>query len=518
MWELDLVNLYPPLMKSILLAITLLIIINFDSIIKPFKTIKRRTWILLLIIFLCGLYIRLFVIPHTHYIYTDDYDHEILSENILHNNKFCECEFGSIQHCESCFLIPWPAGYHSVLSLVLGVFGDSEAVAFNTNAVIGSLSIILIFLLLFLTFQDSALALMGAFVFNFIPVHLKYSGAIGLEIFSLFSLILTMIFLEIYLKTRKYPTFLLFLATLLYALNSRPENFLLLLPLSFYIWSNEKRELRKFLRWEYLAAILVFFILLIPLFQLLQYGTAVEPEWNDPLQTKLNYLQKHLVYNITFFFDNNYNSPLFSLICILGAIQLYFTDNKKFVVYSSFLLLFLLMYSSFRSGGINNPYPEPVRYDIMLYLALTIFFVAGTLSIIKNLQFNKEFLIVIISLAYLITLSNTQNSIFLENQWGVDYRFILSMNDRLPPDVYVLSYGQYSIMAATHKNSVSPDKFIQNWDAIEPKNNLILFKNYLWYEKSNESSRIEEELKKYYNFTLIAESPEGYAFYNLTLK
>lgn len=176
MWELDLVTLYPPLMKSILLAIILLFILNFNSIIKPFRTIKRRTWIILFLIFLCSLYIRLFVILHTHDAYFDEFEHVNIAENILYNNKFCECMAGLPQHCTSCAAVDWPPGYHTFLSLVFGVFGDSEAVAYDTNAVLGSISIILMFLLIFLIFKDSTLALTGAFMLSFIPVHLRYSG------------------------------------------------------------------------------------------------------------------------------------------------------------------------------------------------------------------------------------------------------------------------------------------------------------------------------------------------------
>jgi 4-amino-4-deoxy-L-arabinose transferase-like glycosyltransferase len=515
---LDLVYLYPPLLKTLLLAITLLIIPNFNSIITPFKTIKRRTWVVLLLIFILGLYLRLFAIPHTHQVYFDEFEHVNIAENILYSNKFCGCFIGSNQYCRGCGLMPWPPGYHTFLSLALGVFGDSEAVAYNTNAVIGSISILLVFLLLFLTFKDSTFALISAFMLSFIPVHLKYSGTSSMEIFSFFCIVLSMVFLEIYFRARKPLTFILFLATLLYAVQTRPENFLLLIPVTLYILLKEEKRLKQFFKKEYLIPLLLFLLLLIPLSQLIYYATSIAHavSWDDPIPKKIGYIRDNLIPNIFFFFDSSFNSPLFMLICILGAADLYLTDKKRLIYYSSFFLIFLLMYSSFPGGNIDT-YPS-ARYSLMLYIPLVVSLAAGINLILKNLHFNKSILIILIISAYLLTLLQTSDFIFSKYELDGEYEFILSMKDRLPSDLYILSYSPSAIIAPLHKYAVLDREFVDNWDTFEPKNNVIVFKDFWWYldSNSNESARVEEELKKHYNSTLIAKSPEGYAFYNLT--
>ncbi|NYZ78558.1 glycosyltransferase family 39 protein, partial [Candidatus Micrarchaeota archaeon] len=512
--------LYPTLMKTILIAIILLIVYNLNDITKPFKKINRRTWVILFLVFLCGLTIRLFSIPHIHQLYFDEFSHLNVAENILYSNKSCWCFAGSNQVCEGCQLMPQPPGYPTILALTMGLFGDSEAVAFNTTAVIGSVSIILVFLLLFLTFQDSALALMGAFVFTFIPAHLKYSGTTVLEVFSLFSVVLAMISIEIYLRTKKPSTFSLFLATLLYALNSRVENFLLLIPLSLYILLEEGKEVKRFLKKEYLAPIFIFLVLLIPLAQLISYDLAIgPPTYTETLQTRLSYLQIQFIPNILFiFFDIGYTSIVLSLLCVLGAIELYFENTKSFIYYSLFFLLFISFYSTLSVGGSASTNSDFTRFAFILYVPLTILSVAGINFIFKKMQFDRTILIMLLGSAYLISLFPTQNFIFSKDELNGEHEFILSMQHKLPADVYIISYETTIIISTTHKNSIMPTNFIENWNSVEPKNNVILFEDYWWYENSNESSRIEAELRKHYNFELMAQSPEGYAFYNLTSK
>jgi hypothetical protein len=83
-------------------------------------------------------------------------------------------------------LPPWAPGYHCVLTLVFSVFGDSENVAYNLSAVSGVVSILIVFLISFLIFKSPGPELWTAFLFGFIPIHLKYSGASDMSVVSVF--------------------------------------------------------------------------------------------------------------------------------------------------------------------------------------------------------------------------------------------------------------------------------------------------------------------------------------------
>ncbi len=510
-----LIQLFPILMKIILFTIIILFVLNFKSFSKLFKSIKTKTWILLVLILLCGLTMRMFFIPHTHHVYSDEFEHINIAQNILYSENFCECFAGSNQDCRSCYLMPlWPPGYHTFLSLVFGVFGDSEEVAFNTNAIIGSLSIVLIFLLIFLIFKDPTLALIISFIFSFIPVYLKYSGTSSLGIFSIFFILLSMIFLETYVKTKKYKLFLLFLITLLYAIHIRLENFLLLFVFTFYllIKLKSKHQIKNIIKGRYLLSIIIFLLMLIPLTQLIYARFNISnfsPVWG-------NNLPANFISNLLFFINPKFNSIIFTILCILGCIILYSKNKKELVYYSFFLMLFFIMYSFYQNGNIMT-FGDIVRYSLILYLPLMIISVNGIYFILKSIPLNKKILVTVLTLLFLISLVPTQEFIFSKSSFEREYKFILSMKNKLPSDTYIISYNTPTIISTLHKKSISPYVFFEHFDTLEKKDNVILFKDFWWYEKLKESNEFENELKKYYSFQVI-EKDSNYGFYNLTLK
>jgi len=517
---LNLIQLYPILMKIILFSIIVLCIYNFKSFLKLFKLIKGRTWLLLILIFLCGLTLRVMFIPHTHYVYYDEFEHINLAQNILYSNKFCECYSGTNQDCNSCYLMPYPAGYHTFLSLIFNIFGDSEQVAFNTNAIVGSISIILFFLLLFLITKNSRLALIGAFIFSFIPVHLKYSGTSSLGIFSVFFIILNMMFLETYIKTKKYSIFLLFLTTLLFAIQIRGENLLLLFIFSFYLLIRLRpSHIKDSNKIKYLFTIFIFLLMLIPFIQLIYFGSNVlhAPGWDDNLSTKINYFKNQIIPNILFFINFKFNSIIFLPLCVIGGIRLYFKDKRQLFYLVLFFLLFLSMYSSYHIGNLLT-FGDTIRYSLVLYIPLIIILINGIEFIFKTVHLNKKILVPLILLVFLISLIPTINFILSKNtRFETQYNFILSMKDKLPGDTYIISYNPTAIISTIHKKSITPHHFMENWELIEQKNNIILFKDFWWYEKEEELNKIESKLMEYYSFKLIKEN-NGYSFYNLTLK
>lgn len=504
-------------MKIILFIILIIFILNFGTFLKIFKSIKRKTWIVILLIFFFGLIIRLFIIPYTHHVYFDELDHINIAQNILYSNKFCECFAGSNQNCEYCHLMPWPPGYHTFLSLSFHLFGDSEQVAFNTNAVVGSVSVILIFLLIFLLFKNSSLALLGAFMFSFIPVHLKYSGSSSLGIFSVFFVILCLILLEIYIKSKKHSLFLLFLFSLLYTVQIRPENFLLIFIFSFYLWIKLGKKIRRLFSTKYLVSIFIFLVMLIPLILLIYYSSNVahSPGWDDSLSTRINYLKNHFIPNLFFFIDHNFNSIMLPIFFLLGCITFYFKDKKQLCYYGLFFLLFLIMYSSYHIGHMTT-FGDSVRYSLIFFIPLIIVSIKGVEVVLKNARINRKVLILLIILIFLISLFPSKNFIFSKSRFNSEYEFILSMKDKLPSDVYIISYSTVAIISTIHKKSITPHSFIEQKDILG-KEYVILFKDFWWYERLQESKEIEDKLKEYYSFQLIEED-SGYGFYNLTLK
>lgn len=548
---MPLIEIYPRLMKTTLFLISILIIFNFRFYLNALKVIKRKTWSIIILIFLSALLIRLFIIPHRHQVYYDEVEHINIAENILYSNSFCESFDGSNQESNICRLIPYPAGYHSFLSLMFYVFGDSEQTAFNTSAVIGSICVVLMFLLVYIQTRNTFLSLTASFIFNLVPAHLKFSGTTTICIFSVFFFILTMIFLELYIRRKKYSLFLLFLAALFYTIQIRAENFLSIPVFFFYLWIKSDRQLPLISKTRYLFSILFFAIMTLPLVQLIYYGinNFHSAGWNEPLLTKIGHLKDHFLPNLIFFANYNFNSLLFSIFCILGCIKLHLSDRKQLSYYGSFFLLFLLFYSGYHIGRFWEG--DTTRYSLILYIPLTIFCINGLALFLDKINFRRAFFIPSMAVFFLISLLPVKDFIFSKSKHDSEYDFILSMKDKLPADVYIISYSPALIISTIHKKSLTPNEFIDNYlkrvpepSATEPsalneaitnngpannalkiaeqympkvQNRIILFKGFSWHRREKESREIEEKLKEYYTFELIREN-YGYSFFNLILK
>src|SRR3989344_4181659 len=118
-----------------------------------FKKIKKKTWIYLLIIFLSGFAIRMFIFPHFHLMYIDEPWNLEIAKNIAYKNEPVVCRY-SHPDSEDCFLTQKPPAWPFLVSLLYRIFWPGSAAAFNLNVIIGSLSIILIFAFTYLVFNN----------------------------------------------------------------------------------------------------------------------------------------------------------------------------------------------------------------------------------------------------------------------------------------------------------------------------------------------------------------------------
>ncbi len=189
------------LLLIILIIIINLIIFNFKLIFSNFKNIKKITWLILLIIFLSGFYIRFFYIPHINNLYYDEDGYLDSAKNIAKLGENCLCLYND-ESCNLCGISYKNIGFNLLLSIPIKFFGQSQNLGFNFVALFGSLTIITIFLFVYLLFKKEDIALYSSLILALYPLHIKLSGSINSEILSLFFIILTFIFLLLYIDTK----------------------------------------------------------------------------------------------------------------------------------------------------------------------------------------------------------------------------------------------------------------------------------------------------------------------------
>lgn len=506
-----------PFTKALLALVLIFFFLNTRTLASLFSCLSRRGALALVLIFLSGLALRVWGMPHAHSVFYDEFEHINIAQNIDHAGWFSVCQEGGSVSCARYQLLPWPSGYHTLLSLFFGIFGDTESVAYHLNAVIGALTIPLVFLLFALRTGSPRLSLVGALLFSLIPTHLRFSGSSAPCILSIFSIAGCFIYLELFLKKKTFLLFVSFLVSLLFALYVRPENFLMVFVSGAVLGIFLERPGAILLRRPYVLAIAVFFLLTVPLAQLIYYGAHIfrAPGWSDPLWTRGFYLLRNSSLNVLYFFSFYFISPFYIILALVGARRLFSADRKSFWVNILFFAVFFVFYSSYHIGAMMSW--DSSRYGLVLFIPLLLFAVEGFESVQRWVGARKFRLL--IRIFVLITLLGP---IFLarkhEDALDREYRFILSMKDQLPDEAYVISFCPAAIITPIHKKAINPGIFRDRfYDMARPGRTFILFKGDTWGQDAAFCASLMALIDSRYNLETIAEEG-GLGFYRLAEK
>ncbi len=511
---LPLVDIFPPLMRISFVVLLLLLLFCAKEFASVLAGVRKREWGVLGLIFLLGVVIRAFIIPHSHTVYYDEYEHVNIAQNIAHADKFFECMAGTRESCQAGQLQPWPPAYHTLLGLVFQVFGDSEEVAYNVNAIIGGLTLPAIFILFFLRSGHAPHALIGTFLFSLIPVHLKFSGSTAPCIISIFLIVLCLVSLELFLRRKTFSLFLLFLAALFCALHARPENFLMIPVCFFYVLALAERPGIFFGRPRVLVLLLVFLVLLVPLAELIYYGSHLfkASGWSDPLLARLWRLPGHALANLFYFFSFSFVSPFYIVLAALGGRRLMGEKPRLFFLYLFFFAVFFFFYSSYHVGGMTSWGAS--RYSLVLFIPLLFMGMEGWDSFWRWLMARRHKGIIGAMIAGSLLFPAVLSFRFSGEQ-DDQYRFILSMKERLSDNADIIATCPSTLIATIHKRSISHQVFLSGYsEAARGERRFILFKDLMWRKRNQESGPLMGRIEKYYAVVPLEER-EKFGFYDL---
>ncbi|MBI2134877.1 glycosyltransferase family 39 protein [Candidatus Woesearchaeota archaeon] len=299
----------------------------------------------MLLIFILGSALRLFVFPHYHIMYVDEPSYLEAAKNI--NQKFQPviCEYGPDLN-ENCRVSPKPPAWPFLISIAFKLFGLNNYVALYLSSILGSLSIILVFLFVYLLFKNEKIALWSSFFLALTPVYIIWSNSAETNNPSLFFVLLTLLFFVLYLKTQEKPALVMTALLLIFAPLVRFEN-IILIPVFFLIYikfyKNHKNKLFSFLNSHY--TIIIFFALIV----------MVILEWYLISFFRRNFL----VYAIDYYYLNIFHflkEVSFNYIYLFLAALIIFFRNKGygdkivfiFILFISFFILYLPIYSESR--------------------------------------------------------------------------------------------------------------------------------------------------------------------------
>lgn len=391
-----------PIFFGITLALVLLSFFWSLKYLKElFKRVDRRVWIIVLIIFLVGFSLRVFIAPHTHRLYYDEDIYLNIAQNILREGRTILCNYGTQEKCFDGIYNKQPNGYSFLMSMVF-LFGTSETAAHYATAAISSLIIPLIFLITYLLFDNQKIGVLSALFFSLIPITILWAPTTSAGSVSIFFLSLTFFAFLSYFKTRKLPTLLFSFASLAYAIQIRPEGLLFLPILLIAFLFLDKNLFEDLKKKEFLIILIIFSILVVP--HMLHTLSVKSQSWGTSgNKLGLEYVEDNSAVNGMFFFENTRFPVMFTFLSMLGLWP-FFREWKKKTMLALWFLAFFVLYLLFYAGSFN--YGVDVRFSLNLYVPLAILGGCGAFLISRGINkfLKREYVsLAIVSLIMIIS-------------------------------------------------------------------------------------------------------------------
>ena len=507
-------NVYPRLLEITALSWLALIAVNFKAIASQFKPlITRGGAAAALALCVCGPAVRLVLAPPRHQVYFDEFLHEDIAANIARADVFGESVAGGSDELRRLQTPHWPGGYHVLLGNLFKITGVSEAAAFRFNLALAAFSVGLIYLLCTLLFLDQRAGLLAAGLLAALPLHFRFSGTTDLTVCSELWILLALLALALHRRLKDDSMHLLFFASLLFAVNVRLENLVLVLLAMVAAAETSKTQVLSAGR---TAGKIVFFVLLSSsvglLLQIYAYKSA--------LVGVIFNLRAHIPVNLRYLLAMPEN-VLILLPAAIFALYGKKREEKKTVLAAVLLgASYVLVCSLHFQGDFNIG-----SFDRLAMPAELCLIAAASCGLNRALgSARAREAAFAAALAACVAVSWPLYGKRPLDRYEQEYRLVVDAAPRLPADSYVICYCVPLILVAARRPAVlAPladmyggaflDKL--DGDGLRP---LILFKDVWWYKFADSSVAIEARLRARYRLEPIKTvriDDKEYGFYRL---
>lgn len=512
----------------LLVNFTLLIaffILNFKDIINCLKNIKRYAWFTLILIFIVAAFLRFYVVPHTHRVFFDEDIYLDIGKEILTSGKACLCNYGDTNGCYECQQMKWPSGYPFLLSVTFSFFGISENVAFILVSLLGSLSVILVFLIAYLLLKNEKVAIYSAILFALIPVHIMWSGTTASEPVLVFFTLLAAFFFLISFRVGNWKMHTLAVLSIAYALQIKSEGIVLLPIILIMILLLDRNKWKRFTDKKFIFAWILFIVLIIPYFMHTYYSSLHESWGSTGEMFDFKYAKTNIPENFWFWvagYPTIEHPVLFTVLMVIGLFYLLKKDRCKGIAISLWFILFFLFYGFFYAGSVR--YGVDVRYALSGYPPYIILAGYGIFSLTmlkKNYEDIISFILIGIILVsfyfYLPSIKTAAEDINEAKQARIYHDFAISTANDFDKNCYILTHVP-SMYLITGKNSLQTwygeNKNVMN--DLFNKTDCIIFDDGFWCNvepyKSSVCKRMFDDYKLEEISSLLVDT-HNYTFY-----
>ena len=157
------------------------------------KKISKKTWTILFLIILLASFLRIIVAPHQTMMFEDEGWYRGTA------TKFLNIDTSYFQNSFYKSL-----GWPFLISLAFLIFGKVALVANYLSSFFGVLTVLNVFFIAYLLFDNEKIALWSSFLFSLIPMHIVWSGSGETNVASLFFITLTIFIFSLYVSKKPF--------------------------------------------------------------------------------------------------------------------------------------------------------------------------------------------------------------------------------------------------------------------------------------------------------------------------
>jgi len=424
---------------------------SLKDIRKIFKPIKRRIWIILLLIIFIGFILRMYFTPHTHRVYFDEDIYLDIGKQILTEGKACLCNYGDYKGCYDCILMKWPNSHPFTFAVAFLLFGVSENVAFNLSVLLGTLSILLVFLIGYLISKKAEIGLYSALLFTFVPMLIVWSGTVAAEPFYIFYTLLAVFSFLLLLEKEKWSTYLLAASSIAFASQFKAESGAVIAIIAFLMLLFDDKLKFKLNSSKFLISFIILLALITPYVIHIYHSSKTDPWGATGNKFGLEFVVKNASENAIFWikgYETIEHPFVFTIFAIIGLVYTFINERKIFIFLFLWFFMFFAIYASFYAGSVR--YGTDVRYSLSGYPPFVLLGGFGLYFIHKKLTdkvrrdiliFALLFLAVILTFYfYLPSVSIPADKIVEASQARVYHDRFVEYASNLDKNCYILSH------------------------------------------------------------------------------
>jgi hypothetical protein len=320
--------------------------------------------------------------PRTNRIFYDEQIYQNAGQNLADLKRAQMCNDGTVQNgrlrCASGEYNKQPYAYPHLLSLAYRLFGVGTTAAFVVNAVVMALSVCAVYLLVLLLFSDRVAAFFAALLLALTPEQLIWSASAAVEPSAALAGVAALLAAAWFVRTRTNASLAAAALATAYAVQFRPESFLIVSVVVMLLWQRAREEFRRPRLWWAGLLFLAFAAVHVG------HMVAVRNEGWGTTQERmsLRFVADNLRVNGWFYLMDARFPMTFTLLAILGLSES--RGGAGRLTIACYFLLFFGIALPFYAGSYD--YGMDIRYSLGTYPPMAILGGLGLARLVRWIE------------------------------------------------------------------------------------------------------------------------------------